>query len=765
MLCFRDSGLWLIGRTLLALLALLPLLPAQETADALAEQVDAEVLTALHARADALHGLKQYARAASIRQAIVEEWSPGDAKALKALGFVQVGDVFKRDMRAVVFTRDLKGDKKALRKADRDWQRTEKDLAKQLEQVAKAYAKAENQERAAVYWRRLLRVRPGYAKALQQLQLLGFDGHEGTAYQLHLLRRGRAIAQACKFLERRDFLATELRDKEHPVLVAAGLEHRGVRSQHFTVWGTLPVADLLDVAKYAERSLALSRLLFGVAGGSVFQPVEVRDIIWVGDRASYHQVLDSCAAQFSPQRLQFLKDDVELAYITHGPASMRLYVLDKAGREVLLDQTVRGVMQDATKFSAHGLWEGIGHAACGFLFDRTLTFFIEQQTGNTVTQFLERPLMPDMKTWRKIASESAWGRSDTPVARLVMLHGSKFSNPERVKAWAMADFLLRDRPHLLFELDASRAEGENAQSNVEASFQQATGLEMPALDQQWRDYWGGQGSLREAMLAEPAGKAKDVEAAREIADALNDARVAADLGPIGFYLPTDDKVKAVHRYFTALSRAEQKQKKDPDKPVAMPVPPAELGRSVLAYRGEDPALAVAHWLLDPVARDALLHPGRILIGCHAGSKALLLELSEPATPTQSGGPITWPRAGQRVVGKATVRDLGQPLVEAFAAIDVQPDAVVGVPLSMHFARKMTADELAAVDCRVWVGGAGREGVRLVVQDVPGLDAPGCVVFVPTEPFSAGDVVEVEWSVPPQLLAEGERFASQTFAVR
>jgi len=744
-----------LAARLVAALTLSLTMPAQDNADALAARVDSEVLSARSCSA----------RARAIRRDIVQEWSPGDQKALVALGFVKIGDVFKRDLRSVVFTRDLTADKKALRRADRDWQRVEKQLARRLEQVAKAYAAVDDRDRATVYWRRLLRLRPGYSRALRQMQLLGFDGHEGTEYELHLLRRGRAIAQVSKYLQRAKFVTTELSGQEHPLLAAVGLGHHGLRSDHFKVWGTLPLAELRIVAEYAERSLLLARMLFGVSRGFVFRPAELRDIVWVGDRASYQQVLDGCAGQFSPDRLQFLKNDVELAYVASGRDSLRLYVLDETGREVMLDQTVRGVMQDATRFASHGLWEGIGHAACGFLFDQTLSFFIEQQVGRTVTKIASRPLMPDMAVWREIAAESAWGRSDTPVSRLVLLHGAKFTNAERVKAWAMADYLLRDRPELLFRIDASRSGSGTGPPGVEAAFQQATGLEMPALDARWRHYWGAHGELRQAMRAEPAGDSKDVEGARAIADALNDARIAANIGPIGFYVASGDGIEAVRRHFAALSRAEKEQRKDPEKQVAMPVPPAELGRSLLAFRGNDPAAAVARWLLDPVARDALLHPGRILIGCNRGQRLCVLDLSEPAAPTTGGLPVTWPRSGQQIAGRARVRDLGPVLVDALAADGKQSDTEVGVPLSLHFARKLTADELAAVSCRVLARGRELAGVQVDIQDVPGRDGPGCIVFVPLQPLPSGAAVEVEWTVPRQLLAEGEQFPALVCTIR
>ena len=87
--------------------------------------------------------------------------------------------------------------------------------------------------------------------------------------------------------------------------------HQGARSAHFTVWGTLPPADLQLLAQDCERGLLLSLMLMGTATGSVFSPARVRDPIYLHDPATYEAVLDLCADQFDAQRLQFLKKDVD----------------------------------------------------------------------------------------------------------------------------------------------------------------------------------------------------------------------------------------------------------------------------------------------------------------------------------------------------------------------------------------------------------------------------------------------------------------------
>ncbi len=74
------------------------------------------MVAAFHATADALAAQKQFGRALQLRRELVQEWSPGDKKALAALGFVQIGELWRRDGNIVVQDRDLRGDAKALKK-------------------------------------------------------------------------------------------------------------------------------------------------------------------------------------------------------------------------------------------------------------------------------------------------------------------------------------------------------------------------------------------------------------------------------------------------------------------------------------------------------------------------------------------------------------------------------------------------------------------------------------------------------------------------
>lgn len=725
----------------------------------------ARATTLLIGIADALAAEKQHGRALALRREVLMEYDPDHATARERCGYVRVAGIWRRDDAKIVFEKDAKGDAKVVKKVEAELVAAMKELATGHQKVADAATAAGDVTLATRHWQRLLRFRPGDAKALLALQRHDFDGWSGSPSDLQMLQRARAIRLAVDYLRRHQFPVATVADK-CPILGKAGVAHIAVRSEHFTVHGNLPEAQLVLFAQSCERSLSLCRTLFGTAGGAVFAPVQVRDVLLAGDRPTYQRVLDACADQFDASRLAFLKNDVSLAFLDRGGKRVRLDLIAD-GEEVLVDQAVRGVIQDATMFE-HGLWEGVGHAACGFFFDQTLTFLVEQQQGHTVTEWKPKPLMPDMETWRQIAAESAWARSDTPTGQLVLIHASKFDSEQRVKAWAIADFLFRTRPELLYELNASRTDKIRTPPEVEAEFLRRTRVELPKVDADWRTFWARGQDLRAAMVAEPAGSKDEVAAARALCDAINDARVAARRGPIGFHVSHHDDAAAVHRYHALKARAEAELKKNPKAKVTLPEVPAAIGVSVLAHGGTDVAAAVAGWLLQPGARDRLLHPGRQLLGCSPGKQALVVEFAIPQQPTTRGAPLTWPAHGQSAIApEARIADLGPALAAHFAGKGRPNADAVGMPLSLHFHRELSADDLRQVGCQVFAGGVELAGELVCVQGDGALAeaAAGCFVFVPERPLPAGAELTVAWSVPNGVLPKGEAFPRVVFRTR
>ena len=712
-------------------------LHAQQDATALADKVEKDVATALLARADALSSVQQHGRATELRRAVLQDWSPGDERALPPLGFVKVGDAWRRDANKAVPDVDQKGDAKALKKIEQEWTKTEKDLVKQLEAAAKALVADGKAERSTLFYKRVLWFRPSDKAALAAIAGATFDGFTGTPSELAMLRRGRAFAQAVEFLRAYEPEVTPLQEPNE-LLQKAGVAHAGLRTAHFRVYGAIAPEKLRLAAMTAERAWLLSRLLLANANGERFEPRKRYDIVWTAERSAYKKILDAAKSEFTPERLRFLQEDVDLAFVQVGSEHQRLYtVAQGTGDDFLQDVTARGVVQDAAGIDLHGLWEGVGHATVGVLFDRTLSFFVEQPQGSTVTSWKPKPLMPDMESWRLIAAESAWAKNDTPTARLVLLQGDKLSNEERVKAWAMCDFMMRTDPGLLLDLAACKTTEVRDPDAVMAAFEKRTGRTLLSIDDAWRSYWGSGQALRKAMAQPPSGKKEEVQDARLLAQAILRARARADACPGGFVLANSAESQSVHAYFVAKEKWEQEQKRAkaaakgaPLPPSQPPVPPSAIGATVAVHEGTDADAAVRAWLGDPALRDFLLDPGRSMWAVGKGKHACVLELFHPVEPLKRGTPIVWPVDGAK----------GIPSAHAGA----------GMPVSLHFHRDVDLGLLQQVSCVVRAGGQQVTGSLVVLQGEAARGARGCVAFVPTSPLPAGEC-EVAWSVPLQLI--------------
>jgi hypothetical protein len=770
-----------------------PALVAQDAAALTAreQKLATKVVPVMHTIADGFQGQRQHLRALELRRAIWQNYAENDDKARDKCGFVKVGDLWRHDADRLVLDKNFKGDPKILKKLDTDLAALQKEMVGEHRALATGWTALADADRATWHWQRLLQLAPADKAASAALALQTFDGVRGTAFELGVLRRARAIRSACDWLNRTSFPITDTGAEKHPLLVAAKVDHSGRRSEHFTVWGNLPPAELELIAMDCERALLMAHTWFGTWRGTAFAPARARDLVFLVDPDQYGAVLDQCQDQFDASRLAFLKKDVDQAFVEHPGKPLRLHKAH-LGIEASRDQAVRGVVQDAVGLYTEGLYEGIGHTACGFLFGRTLTFLVEQQKAKTVASWQPRLLAPDLATWMKIAEESAWSKSDTRTSELVLLSAARFTTEQRVKAWAICHYLLHWRPDLLHELDASPVReipgaAAGAQPTkvmrtapeVEAEFLRRTTLSLPKIDHDWREFWGRSAQLREAMVADPIPAEKSPERpaklrARSIVDAVNVARAAAMRGPAGFVVAQGPEVATVVTFDEQLNKAEVDRKKKPKETIALPVAPGCNDRTVLWSRQKDATAAVAEWLLRPTVRDALLHPGRDLFGAATAANTTVLDIALPAMPTRSGLPLCWPRHGQKDVPAAAPGSALGPRALAALAAAGKPVDTVGTPLSLHFARAIAPADLAKIECRVYVGTQEVTGV-LVRYDAPavagdaaaddGDTADGLVAFVPFAPLPAKALVEVMWALPASYLPKDENFPAVKFTVQ
>ncbi|MGK0202094.1 MAG: hypothetical protein ACI9S9_001159 [Planctomycetota bacterium] len=781
-----------LAYSLLAVFGILACLPAQKGSakNAVAQDPatlavrDAELtqkaVAGLHELADALQAQKQHLRALEMRRTIWMDYDPEDKRAREKSGFLQVGAAWRVDADALVLDRNLKGKRGKISKIDRDIKKLTKVLLKEHRALANAWGKAGDKVRAGKHWRRILQFVPGDELASQSLAIREFEGFSGTDHELRMLRRGRAIHLASDWLNRFEFPVTDLKDQRLPLLEAAGLAHSGVETEFYRVWGSIPVAELEIIARDCERSLLLAHTMFGVSTGEIFKPRRIRNYVFVKDQGEYAAMLDVCKSQFSEDRFLFLRDGVDMCFLNHDGESLRVHK-SNLGIAVSRDHAVRGVMQDATGVKADGLLEGIGHAACGFLFGQTLCFMEEQLNEITSASHTKRRLSPDLETWMKIATESAWSKSDTRTSEIVLIKAARFTNEQRVKSWAICHYFAHWRPQYVLELDACKTELIRTPPDIEKEFLRRTGYELPRIDSEWRSFWARGAQLRKAMTRDPlpnkkAKNRKAVERSRGLVDAINQVRAEARVGPLGWYIDASPDFVSVRRYEKALAAAENELKKrikkakgKKYKPVVFPTLPAAVGKTVLWSRIKKADDVVQEWLSQPVFRNSLLAPGRDLVSVPSDAGGFLVGIAYPMKPTTHGEPLVWPRHEQsNVVGQIKVADLDPRAKAAVLKAGIAEDAVVGMPLSVHFARKIDKKILAAIDCRLFERNRPIEGVIVHYHEPGAADGPvidGMIVCVPTEPLQSGKLIEARWEVPPGLLGEDVQVAPVAFTVK
>lgn len=752
-------------------------LPAQDEAalQARAQKLAERAVAGLHAVADAYAAQKLHGKALALRTEVWQEYAVGDAKAREKTGFVQVGDLWRRDDAKPVLDQDLKGGAAAaIKKADAQWAALQKELLAEHRALAAGWLKLAADDKALAQWRRVLRFAPGDKDAAAALALQPFEGFTGSPAELALFRRGRTLKLACDWLRRTPFPTTAIAEP-HPLLAAANIAHIGVATRHYRVWGNMPADELATIAQDCERARLLAATLVGAWSGEAFAPRVHRDFVYVVDGAQYAAILDQCKDQFDAARLDFLKTAVSQAFVESKTGLLRVHKAD-LGVIACSDMAVRGVVRDALDVRTEGLNEGVGHAACGLLFGRTLTFLVEQKKDRTAASWTQRALAPDMAVWEQIAEESAWAKSDTRTSELVLLQAARFTTDQRVKSWAVCHYFAHWRPDLIQALDAVPGKDVRTPPDVEATFLRQTQVDLVKTDHEWREFWARGGALRKAMVADPIpgekekGRAEALRA-QKLADAVNAARAAAGIGPVGWYQANGPDAQGAKAYDEQLRKAEAERDKrikakakDADA-VVFPTLPESVGRTVLYARDSDADAAVAAWLADPSRRELVLHPGRELFGCSPYAGAWILDVAQPARALARGKPQRWPAdEASGVPAAVRVADLAAPLPAIVAQAGLPGDATVGTPITLHFCRALEPKDAAEVSVRAFAGNLAVDGVFVALGGERG-GPDGCFAFVPKAPWPAGASVEVRWTLPKTLLAKGESYPAASFRVQ
>lgn len=681
------------------------------------------------------------ARARLVWLEVVAEYAPDDEAARQALGFRRHGSVWQRDPNAGDPGQDVLN-ASAAQQLQAKWATLAGKLGEAHRALAAELATAGHEERSRHHTQRALRFLPNNDKVVAQSGLRQVDGIVGDDLDLAVLQRSRRMDRTLQRLQAEKYATSPIAEPLG-LLQAAGVQHIGVKSATFEVYGDWDQDTLASAAAYAERALAFWNDATEGVEGYPLRGQPQRRLVFLRQKATWASVVQKHGGKDA----QFTIENASSTTI----GDVHLATAELV--ELVHDQSVRWVTQDCSGLRTDGMREGIGHAVVAMFFGKNLVFSVgKEEPGGTFAGNRERAKLqlPDLDTWRELAVEMAWQRAGVPAARLPLLKAAQFPNDARIKAWSFCDYLLRADPRLLLRLNATMSKSRN-EAEVIAAFQQTAGCSLLELEARWRRFWTEDSPLKKAVV----GKTTPLEATSRDASAwleqLN--RVREQLGgkAVGWSSQSSVGCKEHVEYLKANKDQRGPGKEDTQlagKPAFTAAGRSFAAKALVWTRDKDPKKALEQWLVLPGYRDVLLNRNLDTVGIYAEAGLVVVEGDRGVRADQRTA-LTWPaadRAGGRtsaLVGTAVEVDLFGPGLASLLAQQKSKQKQVGVPVSLHFFGGGASD----VRCKVTSNGKEVPGV-LTAGDGSSrrMSAPGLWAFYPLGPWPRGDVqVQWEWN--------------------
>jgi hypothetical protein len=690
-------------------------------------------------------------RAKEIWHEVIAEYDTNDAVARKALGYVQVGTSWAPDP-AFTFPDQDQPDAAVALQLNKRWTAVAAELGKEHLELAEQLG-AGNAERANWHRQRAARFAPGDKKIASALGLKSEGGIVGSDVELTLLRRTRLIDKEITTQLARTPKVEPVPGYAHPYL-KAGPAVRAVRGPIYTIAGDFDEAVLAEAARHADRAHAFCEA--ALAGYEGFgKTLGVKTFVFYRSKDTWAQVLKANASLLSGGRLEFLlENDISATVLGGGDKGIWLAANDSDA--LVYDRTVRWVVQQYSGLRTDGMSEGIGHAAVGLFFGRSLTYAVGQprQGPGTVAggQRKQRVLMPDMTSWAELVVEAAWEKTSAPAAALPLVKAAEFTTDERVKSWSFCDYLLRRDPALLLALDQTAGSGAKTQSQVSAKFAERTkGLQLEKVEEDWRRFWTEDTPILRAVRNKKAPLEGVSLTVPEWLEEFNKLRQAQkpSLPPVGWSEAWSTECRQHVEYLKANSsqRGPAKEHTQELKLKGASNAGRTFAQQSLVSAGEkDPKKAMARWLDWPGYRDAVLNPNLDTIGLYADAGLMVMDVSRGVLDSAGLRSAQYPGPGQQGVPvEVDVKELG-PEVEALLARDGKAGVkTLGYPISVHTFRG-SVREATAVSCELRVGKDLVEGVlHFASGGGRRACAPGLIVFYPLAPLRRGMLHHVQWT--------------------
>lgn len=480
------------GRLLLLTLCAVPLAAQTPTAAELAEReqkLQASAVQILLSYARSAESSKLPSRAVAAYELVLAQYDAENkaAKAAlaKAKGAADQGNAAQR------------------RSTDQGWTLAAKKLAPQHRDLGIAWLAIDDLLRGQQHLEQALRYDPSDLGAHKALGHAEYNGFFGSDDEIAFCKRLAAIESRAKELGATGYQPTALpADKMPEELRRSGLSLAGAKTRSFAIWTTSESSDAdtaapAETAEWGERAIELLEFTLGSAPARHAQvAIQARRNRWIAVVrtpeqwnaffAANPQILEKAKLKSVPPQSNFAFESGT------GQAEIFLHERQLDADSIIAHVTMWGFATDGNE----GLGQGLVHTMTSLLVGTMNTWF----GAPPATQASPRkPLPRDPKQWAARIREEIAKHEDLPAVQVPRERLSSFRENARVKSWSFVNWLIARYPdRWMRAFKGLESEKNPLPEAIEAFFAKEFERGLPELEEEWRQWAGGNSAIAKA---------------------------------------------------------------------------------------------------------------------------------------------------------------------------------------------------------------------------------------------------------------------------
>jgi hypothetical protein len=451
-------------------------------------ELDKQVTAVLVTWARMAESLKLPSRARAVYEQILDHYDVDQPTARAGLGYKRV----KGEWQQVTPRDKLPADAgtPAQRKTLADaWAVASRRVAKLHADLGHVLRASGDQARARYQLERAVVFAPDDVALHQALGHEQFDGFHGTAAQIELVKRMRAVFAKAREVAAMDVDVEPVASESAPrELRGVGVPFTGAKSKTVTYWvaGGEP-EEAANCVRWHERSLALLQHLLGddPEVRRHFKPQPVRWVAVLRDDAQRRLLLETCPAARDGETIERAQMFGGQNFAVAGGRAE--WVLRRKSDDLAndADHAVALVTKRGTPWFNSGLSEGLVHTMTWLLCGTLDTWYMLLPT----TASGERePHVREPEPWLRQLRDEIDAGTDWPLLQLPRERMENFRMPVRIKSWSFVTWLLARHPDrwpvLLRELRADPLLPEDVAEIVGRVLEQPIG----EVEAEWREW-------------------------------------------------------------------------------------------------------------------------------------------------------------------------------------------------------------------------------------------------------------------------------------